>query len=184
MFSALTVSSEETEQLGNVIDLYDVLPRFLHSKKTSENLNEESLVRRVRHRGSEYVMEIVPALLKKEGKPTRLVFPSRREEAVEHVVRKFATMGLGVADHNKVSVQFRLNDVYRELRERGHTHSWAEIKEAIEVLHNARLKISSSDGRVVASATMFPFVVEARPDSDRSVGSEGNRNCLLSHGQP
>ncbi len=165
LFSSLTFGDQPPDDYSNVIDLYDMLPRYLHNRKVSDDLNVERLVRKVRHRGAEYVMEVTPALLERNGE-TKLIFPGQREEVVEHALRKLAINGMGFVHGSQVSVQFRLNDLSRELEKRGHTHSWPELKEAIEVCHNARLKVSSADGRRVASGTIFPVVIYANPDSD------------------
>src|SRR5690606_463432 len=125
-----TFGRQDKDDFSNVIDLYDILPRYAQVQNVSDD--EENLIRRVRHRGSEYVMEVAPARLG-SGKNRRTVFPSQREEIIEHALRKLAIRGMGVVHGNQVSVRFRLNDLYRELEERGHTYSWAEIKEAILV---------------------------------------------------
>lgn len=165
LFSAVTFGNQPPDDYSNVIDLYDMLPRYLHNRKVSDDLNVERLIRKVRHRGAEYVMEVTPALLERDGE-AKLIFPGQREEVVEHALRKLAINGMGFVHGSQVSVQFRLNDLSRELEKRGHTHSWPELKEAIEVCHNARLKVSSADGRRVASGTIFPVVIYANPNSN------------------
>src|SRR5690606_10351870 len=61
LFNAVTFGRQDKDDFSNVIDLYDILPRYAQVQNVSDD--EENLIRRVRHRGSEYVMEVAPARL-------------------------------------------------------------------------------------------------------------------------
>ena len=96
------------------------------------------------HARTPYELDIQPAAPRSAHGPDIDYYPSAEDELVEDVLRKlFAEQRNGVHDARRREswVSFSLQQVRRELAERGRTRSLDEIKHAIAVLSRAHLMV-------------------------------------------
>jgi hypothetical protein len=166
---------KEVEKYSNTIELYDQMPKYYFGgveREKGKNVEALAILQRdFKHKGKNYVLEVVPAaILNKKGK-TIHYYPSQREELVEDALRKLLANKRGVFLDKDVAVKFTLYELQQELQSRGHGYNINQIKEAIEICHKTTVDVLSKGGnQVEISATIFPFV--AKENKSKGVGKE------------
>lgn len=145
---------------SNTIELYDLLPKFLHQQdRKVVDLSQAELVRNVKINGTEYKVVMRAAIMKDDKGNNVLVYPSQREEIVEMALRKIAVNGqasLVTGDHT--GVYFTLGQLQRELKASNHGYNISEIKEAIMICSKAGLDVYTANGESLISSSIFPIV--------------------------
>lgn len=166
----------ETEGRGltNTIALWDVAPRGLITLSAELSDGEGRTIRRsFEYGGARYNLRLTPAFIERDGVEVAR-YPAEREQLVEEVVRQFAVKRsrLFQSDKGEAGVTFTLYEVFKELVRTGHQFSYAEIREALTILHLSTVEIMKveSDGqkakeRVVSGST-FPMLVWSDRNSD------------------
>ncbi|HCR1674322.1 TPA: replication protein [Pseudomonas aeruginosa] len=169
LFSAYQITLDDSD-LGNLVSIYDALPRFAWSGKTVRSVAEMTIVKEGTINGEPFrvILKAVPMQkrLKVDGKLSKQVedvgvFPGAREEFVEEALRKFSTQGNAKFNEAECSVQFTLYELQKELQSQKHTYTYAELREALEILSEAPLTIQTrtADGEVIdIKSTYLPFL--------------------------
>lgn len=139
--------------LSRSIPLWDLMPLFMYSRQNQLPLDTPvaklpSLTKNFEHRSDSFSLEVRPAILTKEGKPSKVMFAGEREQLVATALRALAIRReapLGRAQSNKfgdlVTVAFTARQLQAELASTNHTFSHTEIIEALEVMASAKIKI-------------------------------------------
>ena len=152
LFSEVLPSNDYT----NTIELYDFVPKYVASVgEYIEGKFLDSKVNPFVHRGKSYTVRIDPARLVTADGQTRDHFPTHREELVEDALRKMACEGALEFFDEVAGLTFSLYALQQELRLQGHTFSLTEIKEALQICAATMLHITSEDGSVSLTSTMF-----------------------------
>jgi hypothetical protein len=169
LFSAYQITLDDND-LGNLVNIYDALPRFAWSGKTVHSVQDMTLVKEGTINGEPFKVELkavaMSRRLKIKGKLTDEIehvglFPGAREEFVEEALRKFSTQGSSKFNEDECSVQFTLYELQKELQSQKHTYTYAELREALAILSASLLRIQTrtSDGEVINITSNFlPFL--------------------------
>ncbi|MDL2189481.1 replication protein [Pseudomonas sp. ChxA] len=154
---------------SNLVSIYDALPRFSWASKTVRDMSQMSTQLEGSLNGQPFrvVMKAVSMEIpiKIKGKATGQtewvgLYPSSREECVEEALRKFSTQP-GRFNEVKCSVSFSLYDLRQELKSVGHTYTYDELRQALDILAKSSLTIQtrSSDGDVIdITSNYLPFL--------------------------
>lgn len=158
---------------SNTLEIYDLAGKFLYDKHNkylrSASAEETEFTRITTYREMELRISVTAANIErtKNGKKERVfVFPGAREEIIEDVLRKLATKKRAEAYQATtgsnagtkfVGIAFTLYEVYEELKRVGKSYSYAEIREALEIMNRSNLAIQSLDNSIDLSAPFFPI---------------------------
>lgn len=127
--------TEKESDYSNTVELYDFMPKYVWSKQ--DRINDQFLERINRtfeFRGREFQLKMDPARLEDKDGVVREYFPGIKEEHVEDILRKMMTEGYGVMLDGEAGIRFTLYQLQKELADHGHTYSYDQIKNAIQVL--------------------------------------------------
>ena len=158
LFSFDSLYKSKKEDYSNTVELYDVLPKYIHDDvaklRTADGLLK-SLTREFVFKKQEMSLTITPALVKtKDGE--KAFYPSTREEIIEDVLRKFATdPNRNEFLDDRLSVKFSLYDLWKELRKIKHPYDYDQIKESLDVLLNTSIKITTKNNKQAFSSHMI-----------------------------
>lgn len=136
------------EDMSNTLMFWDALPKYQIPREIQHQLADGngrlSILRRdIQFRDEVYTMEIHPAKIVRDGVEIE-VYPGETEELVEDVLRKFLAdqkQGFFNTDTKTAHVYFTLDQVRKELKQRGKTRSYQEIVEALDILGGSVLVI-------------------------------------------
>ncbi len=139
----------ENKQYSNTIEIYDFLPKeFLGKASRVADTYLPRLEREFECRGVRYQMKLDPARIEDKDGNVREYYPSQREEVVEDCLRKLMVDGSGVFLDNAASVRFTLYQLQKELADNGHTYSYTQIRESLEILTKINIELSGDGGKV------------------------------------
>lgn len=147
--SLFEILEVENRQYSNTVEIYDFLPKeFLGKAMRVADTYLPRLEREFECRGVRYKMKLDPARVEDKDGTVREFYPSQREEVVEDCLRKLMVEGSGVFLDNQVSVRFTLYQLQKELSDNGHTYSYTQIRESLEILTKTNIELSSESGDV------------------------------------
>ena len=160
----------EKEKLSNTIELWDSIPKFYVTREKQNKLRDEKghlplEKREFLYRGKDCRVVIQPALLEQGDGSEKAFYPSVTEELVEEVLRKiFTDQRRGIHDPNNGEswVRFSLQMIKRELDKRGKKRSITEIKEAIEVLSECKIRFFIDDELIHSEAILSSLTKVSR----------------------
>lgn len=137
--------TEKESDYSNTVELYDFMPKYVWSKQ--DRINDQFLERVNRtfeFRGREFQLKMDPARLEDKDGVVREYFPGIKEEHVEDILRKMMTEGYGVMLDGEAGIRFTLYQLQKELADHGHTYSYDQIKNAIQVLKGTDIYLEAS----------------------------------------
>lgn len=147
--SFFEILEPENKQYSNTVEIYDFLPKeFLGKAPRVADTYLPRLEREFECRGVKYKMKLDPARIEDKDGVVREYYPSQREEIVEDCLRKLMVDGGGVFLDDQASVRFTLYQLQKELSDNGHTYSYTQIRESLEVLTKTNIELSSEDGEI------------------------------------
>lgn len=152
LFQSFLCNSEtERDKLSNTIELWDGVPKYFISRQEMTKRRDKGLLPTVErvfeHRGRAFAVKIRPARLTDEDGKDKEYYPSAREELVEDALRKIASeQSHGFLEAQESGAVFTLHMLRKELQRRGHTLSYQEVVESLDVMANCRIEISTADG--------------------------------------
>lgn len=157
------LTKPEQKQYSNTIELYDAIPKYYWGKQDADVQNIKAIKRTFVHFNEEYKVTIQPAIIENKNGEFQTVYPGKREELIEDVLRKIASEGDGVFldsgnEKPSASVLFTLYQVQQELKKQGHTHSIVQIKESIQICGQANIKLETLDGKSLLISNFFETV--------------------------
>src|SRR4051812_16797194 len=126
-------------RLTHTIALWDVAPRwvFRHGESLRDGEYLKTIKRTFVYSGKVYSIALKPARIERDGKEIEQ-YPGEREQLVEEVIRRIAVLRnrLTYNGQDEVGVTFSLYEVRKELERTGHSFSFYEILEALNILHH------------------------------------------------
>jgi hypothetical protein len=160
-------TDEERERLSNVIDLWDSIPRYSVNPRAMTRAREngkflDNYVLTCQHRGRAYTCTISPARITDLEGRQRDYYPSATEELVEDALRKLAAdqqAGFFDKPNYRSGVVFSIYAVREELKKRGHTRSYQEIVQSLNILSSSIIEISCQEkekGEVIVKSPYLP----------------------------
>lgn len=170
----------ENITFSNTIELYDAIPKIILGKnKLGERLYP--IEREFKHRENTYRVVIKPAMIKDaEGKYIDAL-PGQREEFVEDALRKIATDGNIVFVGHQVGVSFTIYQLKKELERTGHSYSYQQIKDALEILVSCNMKLTMviENGKKEELFSESLFSRMAGKTEDGWIEGEGKRTSFV-----
>lgn len=152
------------DSLSNTIELWDAVPKYHISMRRQNTLRtKEGFLPIASHdfvyRGKDFTVQIMPALLKVDGKD-KAFYPSAREELVEDALRKLACKkGNGYFATDRSGIAFTLNELRKELKKRGHTFSFYEVMESLEILSSTTIEIFPLNGKALFKSSPLTCLI-------------------------
>jgi hypothetical protein len=147
--SLFEILEVENRQYSNTVEIYDFLPKeFLGKATRVADTYLPRLEREFECRGVKYKMKLDPARVEDKDGTVREFYPSQREEVVEDCLRKLMVEGGGVFLDDQASVRFTLYQLQKELSDNGHTYSYTQIRESLEILTKTNIELSSDNGDI------------------------------------
>jgi hypothetical protein len=162
---------------SHTIEVYDFMPKYFWGK--SQHLRRQNGKfldverRQFECRGQSYNITIKPARIEGSDGVHRDCFPSKREELVEDALRKFASEGSGAFLDDQAGVMFTLYQLQQELKLRGHTYSKEQLKDALYILSETHLELSTPDEKMVIKGNLFQTL--GLGEDSQEPGEEGRR---------
>jgi hypothetical protein len=143
-------TEEEQDQLSNVVEFWDSVPRYSVSRQamTKARIDGQFLKKHTiafQHRNLAYNCIISPARITDHDGVERDYYPSATEELVEHALRKLASeQQAGYFDKSKFrsGVVFTLYQLREEMAKRGHARSFQQLVESLNILSHCNIEIS------------------------------------------
>ncbi len=140
--------SEEDDTYSHTIELYDFMPKYFWGKvERVEGRFLDPIKRNFECRGKRFNLTLIPARIEVGENEFKDYFPGRREELVEDALRKLMTEGHGVLLDGEASVTFTLYQLQKELKEKGHSYSRDQLKQALQVLFSTDIYLNSADNQ-------------------------------------
>lgn len=147
--SLFEILEVDNRQYSNTVEIYDFLPKeFLGKATRVADTYLPRLEREFECRGVKYKMKLDPARVEDKDGTVREFYPSQREEVVEDCLRKLMVEGGGVFLDDQASVRFTLYQMQKELSDNGHTYSYTQIRESLEILTKTNIELSSDNGDI------------------------------------
>lgn len=163
---------------SNLIELWDAVPKFHMDKRKQNSLrNQDGFLPTYRHhfmyRGRSYEVRISPARVETVTGEEKEYYPGTREELVEDALRKIASgKKSAYLKGNRSGVSFSLYQLRQELADTGHTFSFQELQESLEIMSNCSIGIESvmnDEHRMKLRTSILPNLIsvtrETHPDS-------------------
>jgi hypothetical protein len=160
---------------SNLIELWDAVPKF-HINKRKQNAlrNADGFLPTYNynfvHRGRSFDVKISPARIE-TSKGDKEYYPGTREELVEDALRKIAC----AKDHaylkeSRSGVTFSLYRLRQELAETGHTFSFQELQESLEIMNSCSIGIQSivdDEHRMTLRTSILPNLISVTRESHK-----------------
>lgn len=162
-------------EVSNALEVWETIPKYFFTAKQMENLRTADGLAsfykyEYEHNHVPCAVKIQPALIEQENGKAKAFFPSVTEELVEEAIKKiFTDQQYGIHDPDKTEswVKFSLSMVYKELKSKGRTRSYTEIKKAIEVMSSCVITFYS-DHQEVWKGTILQDLVTVNRDEYRA----------------
>ena len=163
----LANNDDERDSLSNAIDLWDSVPRYSLSRQAMNKarVNGEFLRKHeltFQHRGEMYTRTVSPASITDDDGVDRDYYPSASEELIEDALRKIATeqqAGYFDKPNYRSGVSFTLHMLREELKRRGHSRSYQQIVQSLNILSNSVIEIRPHrEGESKIVAPYFPVM--------------------------
>lgn len=163
-------TDEERENLSNAVDLWDSVPRYsvnrhamTRARENEKFLDNHTIV--FQYKGRTYSRTITPARVTDIDGKVRDYYPSGTEELVEDALRKLALdqwAGFFDKPNYRSGVVFSLYALREELKKRGHTRSYQEVRLALDIMSGSIIEIVCQDkekGEVLVRSPYLPSLV-------------------------
>lgn len=162
-------TEEERDKLSNTIELWDVVPKYFISRHEMNSLRKNGILptleRKFEYQGRTLNVKIRPARLTDEEGNDKEFYPSAFEELVEDALRKIATeQNHGFLRQQESGAVFSLHMLRQELKRRGHTRSYKEVLEALQVMSGSVVELSSADGKAFLKTSILPSLAGVSRD--------------------
>ena len=162
---------EERDKLSNIIDLWDSVPRYSVSRQAMHKSRKHGSILKKHTAQFQYMNRtltctISPARVTDLDGEERDYYPSATEEIVEDALRKLATdqqAGFFDKPNYRSGVVFSLYAVREELKKRGHTRSYQEVRLSLDILSGSIIEIegrnSDNSGEAIMRSAYLPSVI-------------------------
>jgi hypothetical protein len=176
-------TDDERDELSNAIDLWDSIPRYSVTRQTMQKMRTPEGFLNVlkipfQHRGKSLIVIIRPARIEQGDGKSLDYYPSAGEELIEQALRKITSeQHAGFFDKTdyRSGARFTLHMLRREMQERGHTRSYQEIHNSLQILALSTIEIRGAEedkSQVFAVSPYLPFLagvtrkdIDANPEA-------------------
>jgi hypothetical protein len=139
LFSLTDLDDVNYVNYANTIELYDAIPKYILGKnKFGKGLNP--IEREFVHKDEVYRVIIKPTKIKNKSGEYVDALPGQREEFVEDALRKIA-IDNPYFKQNTIGVCFTYYQLKKELEKTGHSYSYTELKEAVNILASTSMEL-------------------------------------------
>ena len=139
----------EDNDYSHTVDLYDFIPKYNWGKaKRIDGEFLRTIKREFECRDIKYYLTLMPARLEDGKDGSKEYYPSQREELVEDALRKLMTERKSIMLDGEAGISFTLYQLQKELKEKGHTYSYDELKDAIRVLNGTDIILKNESGKM------------------------------------
>jgi hypothetical protein len=135
-------ASVTSDEITNAIHLYDAAPKYTYDQKEFDVSVSAFEEKSMTLGGEKYEVQIQAARIQRADGTEVLIKPGVMEECIEDSLRKLATSGNGVFINGDAGVKFSLYQLKTDLETHGHTYSYAQLREGLEVMRRSGLKIT------------------------------------------
>ena len=148
--------TNDLSQVSNTIELWERIPKYFFTAKQVEKLrtptgHADPYEWKYTENGNGYTVSIQPALIKQKNGSYKAFFPGVTEELIEEALKKiFSDQQYAIHDHENTEswVKFSLNMIDKELKKKGRTRNFNEIKDAIEVMSKCNITLSKNNKEI------------------------------------
>ena len=166
LFQTFLPDDKQYAEYSNTIELYDAVPKYYSRSRRMNEMRKDgiylpTLEHNFEHNNKWYTVEITPARLKDRNGNEMEYYPAQREELVEESLKKLACEGRdGVFLDDEAGVQFKLYELYQELKRHGHTMNYPDLITALNVCHGAGLTVRArGTWEVYLKSHIFPMLI-------------------------
>ena len=162
LFGSWYVEAGESEK-SRSLAIWDIIPWRVLTYNRAGTLPKVMVFEGVRLDDTrEATVHLTPAILPGEADgPSRVMFPGAREELVERALRKLAVSRLAASGpqpdpmggNMAVSITFSIHQLRRELEQNGHGFKFADVREALDVMHLANVRVECPADSLVHRAS-------------------------------
>lgn len=131
---------------SHTVELYDFIPKYVWGKSSRiEGKFLDPIQRKFVCKGVTYKVTLMPAKIQTESSEYLDHFPGKREELVEDALRKLMSDAYGVFLDDAAGTTFTLYQLQTELKSRGHSYSYDQLKDSLEILAKTDIELESED---------------------------------------
>ncbi len=139
----------DRDEYSHTLKLYGIIPSKVYGKvERIQGKFLPSFERRFVYQKKNYYLKVTPARIQDANGEDRDAYMGKREELVEDALLKMAADGRraqAVYLDNQFTVIYTRNALQEELAEQGHSYSYAQIEEAIEILFKSSVELREED---------------------------------------
>ena len=137
---------EKEKDYSHTVELYDFVPKYVWGKSNRiEGKFLDPILREFICKGVSYKVTLMPAKIQTESGEYLDYFPGKREELVEDALRKLMSEAHGVFLDDAAGTTFTLYQLQTELKNRGHSYSYDQLKDSLEILAKTDIELESED---------------------------------------
>ena len=164
--------TNDLSQVSNTIELWERIPKYFFTAKQVEKLrtptgHADPYEWKYTENGNAYTVSIQPALIKQKNGSYKAFFPGVTEELIEEALKKILTdqqYTIHDPDNLESWVKFSLNMLDKELKKKGRTRNFNEIKDAIEVMSKCNITLSKNNKEIWNGNILQDLVTVGRED--------------------
>lgn len=143
--SLFELLAADREEYSHAIKLYGIIPTKVYGKvERVQGQYLPSIERVFVHDKKNYYLKVTPARIEDSEGKDRDAYMGKREELVEDALLKMAADGRrarSVYLDNQFTVVFSRGALQEELKEQGHSYSYPQIEQAIEILFKSSVEL-------------------------------------------
>lgn len=161
--------------VSNLVEMWQSIPKYFLTAHQAKQLRTDDglaqpfkLEYNLRGRGGEqlaFAVKIQPALIEQEDGKHKAFFPGSSEELVEEALKKiFANQFNGIHIPEKLQswVKFSYNMLREEMEKCGHGRTYAEIKQALEVMRRCNITVFREGKEIYSGGIISEYVAVDR----------------------
>ena len=184
--------SNEPKEVSNTVELWDSIPKYFFTPKQVEKLrtstgHADPYKWEYSHNGLPCMVKIQPALIEQEDGSYKAFFPSVTEELIEEALKRIFT-AQQYAIHNPKEaeswIKFSLTMIYKELKARGRTRNYKEIKHSIEVMSSCIISFYNGKKEIWRGTILQDIITVDREEylADTNSHHMARLPLFISHG--
>ncbi len=184
--------SNEPKEVSNTVELWDSIPKYFFTPKQVEKLRTPSghadpYKWEYSYNGLACMVKIQPALIEQEDGSYKAFFPSITEELIEEALKKmFTAQQYAIHDPKEAEswIKFSLTMIYKELKARGRTRNYKEIKHSIEVMSSCIISFYKGKKEIWRGAILQDIITVDREEylADTNSHHMARLPLFISHG--
>ncbi|ARM86327.1 hypothetical protein [Marinobacter salarius] len=152
----LTDRDRNREGLSGIL-IYDLAPKWQNYQRILDVTSDAEFTRHFTVLGHPFSVRVKAARIRrKSDDEDKLIFPGDREQVVEDTLRWMSTHGYGKLLGSNIGTPFTIGFLRSLLKKAKHTMSYADITEALLVLHYSNLQIRDEISGHEWSGTFLP----------------------------